>query len=374
VIPEDHLFMAQALRLARLGLYTTHPNPRVGCVLVKEGRVIGEGWHRRAGEPHAERNALAQAGAEARGSTAYVTLEPCSHHGRTPPCSDGLIEAGVSRVVAAMADPNPLVAGQGFARLRAAGIAVESGLLEAEAEALNPGFLKRMRLGIPFVRCKLAMSLDGRTALESGESKWITEPAARRDVQRWRAQSSAIVTGIGTVLADDPSLDVRMSGEELGLPADLEAPRPLRVVLDSTLRMPLGARMLGLPGQTLVIGTQAADSAAESLLWGAGAQVARVASRHGQVDLTEAIRLLAQWGVNEVLLECGQTLAGAALEAGLVDELLLYVAPHLLGHAGRALVRLPSVRRMDDRVDLKIKDLRLVGRDIRILAEPEPVV
>ena len=321
---DDHRYMARAIRLAERGLYTTHPNPRVGCVLVNDGEIVGEGWHERAGGPHAERNALAAAGERARGAVAYVSLEPCCHHGRTPPCTEGLIEAGVSRVVAAMGDPNPLVAGKGLALLEQAGIEVECGLLEPQARALNPGFVKRMERGLPHVRCKLAMSLDGRTAMASGESKWITSEAARADVQRLRARSEAIVTGIGTVLADDPSLNVRMGAGELP-GVEGEPIQPVRVVLDSRLRMPEQARMLGLPGQTLVLCIDQDPSHAVRLE-GAGAVVYEVPESDDRVDLESALRYLARQEINEVLLETGPTLAGSALQAGLVDELVIYMA------------------------------------------------
>jgi len=366
---SDHAHMARALRLARLGLYSTDPNPRVGCVLVRHGQVVGEGWHRRAGEPHAERHALAAAGDGARGATAYVTLEPCVHQGRTPPCVDALIEAGVARVVAAMIDPNPLVGGQGLHRLREAGMAVEVGLLETEARALNPGFIKRMRQGLPWVRCKLAMSLDGRTAMASGESQWITGPDARRDVQRLRARSSAILTGVQTVLADDPSLNVRLEGAELlGVEQGQTVRQPVRVVLDSALRMPAGARLLALPGQSLVLcaGDRREHAAA---LEAAGARVTGLAAdASGRVDMRSALEFLAGEDINEVLIEAGPTLAGSAVAAGLVDELIIYVAPHLMGDGARGLFSLPAVARMSERLPLEIRDLRFVGRDIRITA------
>jgi diaminohydroxyphosphoribosylaminopyrimidine deaminase/5-amino-6-(5-phosphoribosylamino)uracil reductase len=371
VSPEDNAFMARAIRLARKGLYTTHPNPRVGCVLVKGGEIVGEGFHRQAGEPHAERNALAAAGERARGATAYVTLEPCCHHGRTPPCTEGLIKAGVSRVVAAMQDPFPRVSGNGLEQLRQAGIQVECGLLEAEAKTLNPGFIKRMREGLPYVRCKLAMSVDGRTAMASGESKWITGDAARRDVQRLRARSSAIVTGIGTVLADDPSMNVRLGQEELpGMPADLQVHQPLRVVLDSALRMPPDAHMLGLPGLTAVICAHHRDADARSALEVRGAQVIRRAADGEQLNLPMVFQFLAEQEINEVLLETGPELAGAVLRAGLVDELVIYMAPHLMGNSARSLLCLPGLERMSDRIGLEITDLRMVGKDIRITAKP----
>ncbi|MCU7935724.1 MAG: bifunctional diaminohydroxyphosphoribosylaminopyrimidine deaminase/5-amino-6-(5-phosphoribosylamino)uracil reductase RibD [Candidatus Thiodiazotropha sp. (ex Dulcina madagascariensis)] len=361
--------MARAINLARQGLYTTHPNPRVGCLLVREGKVVGEGYHRRTGEPHAERNALAVAGEAARGATAYVTLEPCCHHGRTPPCTEGLIEAGVKRVVTAMRDPNPKVAGQGLEQLRHAGIDVAEGVMQPQAEALNPGYIKRMSRGLPYLRCKMAMSLDGRTAMASGESQWITSPAARADVQRLRARSAAILTGIGTLLADDPSMNVRLSAAELGIDADLPAPHPVRVVLDPNLDTPSDAKMLGLPGPTLIVCSdeQPMHGAA---LEAAGAQVAMLPGDRRRLDLPEVLGFLAAQEINEVLLESGATLAGAMLEQGLVDELIIYLAPHLMGQDARGLFHLPGIQRMSERVELGITDLRQVGPDIRITAVP----
>lgn len=367
---DDPRYMARAIELARRGLYTTHPNPRVGCVLVRDGAVVGEGWHQRAGEPHAERLALADAGGNARGATAYVSLEPCSHHGRTPPCADGLIEAGVARVVAAMEDPNPLVAGQGMARLAAAGMETTIGVLEAEAAALNPGFIKRMTSGRPYVRCKLAMSLDGRTAMANGDSKWITGEDARRDVQRLRARSEAIVTGIGTVLADDPSMNVRLAAADLpGMAPDDSIHQPLRVVLDSRLRMPPTARMLSLPGRTLVL-TVAEDLDHGVALAEAGAEVLSLPGGVDALDLGAVLDELGRREINEVLIEAGPTLAGAALAAGVVDELVVYMAPHLMGDTGRGLFHLPGLEHMADRVPLTITDIRAVGGDWRITARP----
>ena len=354
---DDHRFMARALQLAERGLYTTDPNPRVGCVLVKEGAVVGEGWHERAGEAHTEINALSQAGEQARGATAYVTLEPCCHHGRTPPCTEALLAAGVTRVVAAMVDPNPRVAGQGLAQLEAAGIAVASSLLAAQAEALNPGFVMRMRHGRPFVRAKLAMSLDGRTAMASGESKWITGEAARADVQRLRARSAAIITGIGTVLADDPSLTVRLDGQIVR--------QPLRVVLDPHLSLPPTARLLSLPGRTLVC-TTVNDAAQREQLERAGAEVVRVRSQGDMLDLPDVMEMLAREQINEALLETGATLSGAMLRAGLIDELVIYMAPHLMGDAARGLFHLPGLMAMQDRMALEITDIRAVGKDWKI--------
>lgn len=368
---SDAHWMARALHLAERGLYTTDPNPRVGCVLVASGQVVGEGWHRRAGEPHAERLALTVAGERARGATAYVTLEPCSHHGRTPPCADALIEAGVARVVAAMSDPNPLVGGRGLGMLRAAGIATTVDVLADAAERLNPGFLKRMREGVPFVRCKLAASLDGRTAMASGESRWITGEAARRDVHRLRARSSAIVTGIETVLADDPSMNVRLPPGELPGFAGAEPLRqPLRVVLDTRLRMPLRARMLELPGGTLVVCGEGAPADSEAELRDAGADVLRLPQLGGRLDLGALLRALAQRAVNEVLIESGPTLAGSVLQAGLVDELVIYQAPHLMGHAARGLVKLHGVDEMSQRLAMQLRDARRVGEDLRLVLAP----
>jgi diaminohydroxyphosphoribosylaminopyrimidine deaminase/5-amino-6-(5-phosphoribosylamino)uracil reductase len=360
--------MARALRLAERGLYTTEPNPRVGCVLVKGGAVVGEGFHLRAGEPHAERLALAAAGEAARGATAYVTLEPCCHHGRTPPCTDVLIAAGVAAVVSATQDPNPKVAGQGHALLHAAGIAVRSGLMEDEARAINPGFISRMERGRPHVRCKLAASLDGRTAMGSGESRWISSEAARRDVQRLRARSSAIVTGVETVLTDDPSLNVRLDPGDLpGVEHAADVRQPLRVVLDSRLRCPPEARLLTLPGRTAVL---CVDGPAErrAALEAAGAMVDVLPAEEGRVSIAAALAWLAAREANEVLLETGATLAGAALRGGLVDELILYLAPHLMGDGARGLFRLPGLARMAERIALEIADVRHVGQDLRITA------
>lgn len=353
---DDYAYMNRALRLAERGLYTTDPNPRVGCVIVRDGRIVGEGWHRRAGGPHAEIHALRAAGERARGATVYVTLEPCCHRGRTPPCSDALIEAGVARVVAAMPDPNPHVAGQGLQQLRSGGIEVQTGLLGELARELNPGFIKRMRTGRPYVRNKLAMSLDGRTAMASGESKWITSEAARQDVHRLRARSSAVVTGVGTVLADDPSLTVRLDGFER---------QPMRVVVDTHLSMPDTARMLTLPGRTLVM-TCSDDSGAKERLERAGAEVIVLPWCGNAVDMAVVLDTLGQMEVNEVLVETGATLGGAMLQAGLIDEMVLYLAPILLGHEARPLFRLPGLESMEQRIELEPIDQRMVGRDWKL--------
>lgn len=365
----DREWMSRALTLATRGLYTTEPNPRVGCVLVKGEQVVGEGWHVQAGEGHAEVNALAQAGEQARGATAYVTLEPCSHVGKTPPCADALIAAGVSRVVAAMQDPNPLVAGNGLQRLRDAGIEVTCGLLEEQARELNPGFIKRMQLGLPWVRVKLAMSLDGRTAMASGESKWITGPAARADVQRLRARSGAVISGADSVLLDDSALTVRAS--ELGL-SDEEASaavqrQPLRVLIDSLRRVPLEQRFFRESGPTLVISTSA-EQAADSYQ-SIGSELLALPGDDGKVDLPTVLRTLAERGCNEVLVEAGAALSGAFWRAGLVDELIVYMAPRLLGSQARPLMQLPF-ESMSEAMDVAVSDMRAIGQDWRITARP----
>lgn len=361
----DSAYMARALQLARRGLYTTHPNPRVGCVIVRDGEIVGEGWHERTGEPHAEVHALRAAGERARGATAYVTLEPCSHHGRTPPCSDALLDAGVARAVAAMRDPNPRVAGQGLARLAAAGVETASGLMEAEARALNQGFISRMERGRPWVRIKSAMSLDGRTAMASGESQWITGAEARADVQRWRARADAVLTGSATVLADDPSLNVRLDAAELGIDGDMR--QPLRAVLDTRLRTPPEARLFGLPGKVLLFaGPDGASRRAA--LEARGAEVCEMGADERGLDLEAVLHELAAREINEVHVEAGARLSGALIAAGLADELLLYVAPSLLGDGGRGLFALPSLERLSERVELEVREMRQVGRDWRVLA------
>jgi diaminohydroxyphosphoribosylaminopyrimidine deaminase/5-amino-6-(5-phosphoribosylamino)uracil reductase len=356
---RDYVFMARALQLAERGLYTTTPNPRVGCVIVKDGKIVGEGWHIRTGEPHAEIHALMEAGEKAKGATVYVTLEPCSHHGRTPPCADALTEAGVSRVVAAMADPNPQVSGNGLARLAASGIQTDSGLLETEAKKLNEGFIKRMVYGHPFVRIKTASSLDGKTALSKGESKWITGEAARRDVHRLRARSCAIITGVGTVIADDPQLNVR----------GVETTRqPLKVIVDSQLRTPPIAKIL-TEGKTLIACAQP-DSKTISALEATGAQILCLPQSNGKVDLNALLSRLAQQGINEVMTEAGNNLNGALLAAGLVDEWVQYVAPVLLGDSARGLFKLPEPTTMEQRLNWQLMDSRQVGNDLRLTWRP----
>ena len=359
-VTTDAEYMSRALVLARRGLYTTDPNPRVGCVLVNDGEIVGEGWHERAGQPHAEINALKKAGKRARGATAYVTLEPCCHEGHTPPCTNALIKAGVSRVVAAMEDPNPLVSGKGLKALAEAGIKVESGLLQSEAERLNPGFISRMKHRRPFVRIKLAISLDGKTAMASGESKWISGEAARADVQRLRARSSAILTGSGTVLADDPSLNVR----------DLQIGRqPMRVIVDANLSTPETARMFQLEGTTLVA-TASDDADQADVLVKAGAEVICLPAGPDKIDMTALMHHLAGQGVNELLVEAGATLCGSLLDAQLVDELVVYIAPYIMGHNARGMFHLPALESMTDRVSLTITDIRAVGDDWRITSTP----
>jgi diaminohydroxyphosphoribosylaminopyrimidine deaminase/5-amino-6-(5-phosphoribosylamino)uracil reductase len=353
----DHAAMARALQLAARGLNTTSPNPRVGCVLMRDDRIIGEGWHARAGEPHAEIHALRQAGEAALGATAYVTLEPCSHFGRTPPCADALIEAGVARVVIAMEDPNPLVAGRGLARLRAAGIITEHGLLAAEAEEINIGFVSRMSRGRPWVRLKAAVTLDGKTALNNGVSQWITGPAARADGHRWRARACAVLTGIGTVRADDPQLTVR----------DLPCSRqPLRVLVDATLAVSPEARIL--QGEPILVATANADPARTHALRECGHEVLVLPNPAAKVDLPRLMSELGTRGLNEVHVEAGFKLNGSLMREGCVDELLLYLAPMLAGDAAQGLFNLPELASLHDAMRLDIRDLRTIGPDLRLIA------
>jgi len=357
----DEAAMRRALELAARGLYSTWPNPRVGAVLALEHDIVGEGWHERPGQAHAEPNAIRVAGERARGATAYVTLEPCSHHGRTPPCVDALLAAGVRRVVYAIDDPDPRVKGSGARRLREAGVTVESGLLEREAEALNAGFLMRMRKGRPFVRLKSAASLDGRTALANGASKWITSEEARADVQHWRAQSGAVLTSAATVLADDPRLDVR-----------IEAPQqPLRVVLDRRRRVRKGARILRPPGEAMIFaaltGRKTADPAGERL---AAARIERVRTARGQLDLGRVLKRLGELQINDVLVEAGPRLAAALLAAGLVDEWLLYLAPKLLGPQAKPLASVARLTKMSAAPHFELLESSTIGPDVRLRLRP----
>jgi len=352
----DHEFMGQALQFAARGLWTTTPNPRVGCVVVKDGAVVGDGWHEKAGLPHAEVLALKAAGERARGATLYLNLEPCSHQGRTPPCVDGIIAAGVKRVVAAIGDPNPKVAGAGFAKLRAAGIGVEQGLKEDEARELNIGFLARMSRGRPWVRMKIAASLDGRTALANGRSQWITGEAARADGHRWRARACAVLTGFGTVRDDDPQLNVR----------GVDTPRqPLKIVVDSKFETSPSARLLK-EGKTLVVG--AVDDARIAALKSAGAEVAVIPNEAGKVELFKLMEELARRELNEIHVEAGTKLNGSLLQAGVVDELLVYLAPSLIGDSGRGMFHLPELTELSRTTALKIREVERVGEDLRILA------
>jgi diaminohydroxyphosphoribosylaminopyrimidine deaminase/5-amino-6-(5-phosphoribosylamino)uracil reductase len=365
---EDRAWMSRALELARRGLFSTPPNPAVGCMLVRNGELVGQGWHARAGEPHAEILALGAAGERARGADVYVTLEPCSHHGRTGPCADALIEARVHRVVAAMTDPNPRVGGGGFARLESVGIRTIAGVLEAEARELNRGFVTRMTRGRPWVTVKMASSLDGRSALAGGASQWLTGEEARADVQRLRARASAIVTGIGTALADDPQLTVRDPQLEL------RGRRPLRVVLDADLRLHADSQLASPSAPTLVITSpQAGAGDKAAALRAAAIDVETAACAQGRLDLQAVLARLAALECNEVLVESGPTLAGAFVAAALVDEIVLYVAPTLLGHAARATFELAPLQSLAMKPEFDWLDVSPVGRDLRLTLRPRPV-
>ena len=366
---SDYQHMSRALQIARRGLYSTDPNPRVGCVLVKDNTVLAEGWHQKAGQPHAEIEALKNASennasVNVTGATCYVSLEPCVHHGRTSPCTESLIDSGIKRVVAAMLDPNPLVSGKGLQQLNDAGIETASGLMETQARELNPGFEMRMKEGRPFVRCKLAMSLDGRTALANGESKWISSAESRMDVQKLRARSSAIMTGVGTIIADDPSMNVRLSEEK-----NIKHQRqPLRVILDSELDISLDAKILSLPGDVMIFHASE-NSDKKQKLANIGAELKSVEEKRGSAFLEYVLAYLArEKEINEVLLEAGSTLSGEMLQAGLIDELIVYLAPTLLGPDAKSLFQLPMIKNMKDRISLKFSDIRTIGQDIRIKA------
>jgi diaminohydroxyphosphoribosylaminopyrimidine deaminase/5-amino-6-(5-phosphoribosylamino)uracil reductase len=360
---QDQAFMAQAIRLADRGRFSTSPNPRVGCLLVRQEHVVGQGWHTKAGEPHAEIVALMDAGERASGSTCYVSLEPCCHHGRTPPCTQALIQSGVARLIAAMEDPNPKVAGAGLRELKSAGIRAYSGLLGAQAAALNAGFVTRMRSGRPYIRIKLGASLDGRTAMASGQSQWITSKLARADVQKLRAQSCAILTGVNTVLSDDPLLTVRDERFDTG------GRQPLRVVVDTAVRMPVAARMLRAPGDTLIL-TASTDTKRIRELEVAGAELMDPGERDGQVAVRGILTALARLEINELLVEAGPNLSGSLIKEGFFDELILYVAPKLLGERARGLVELAGVAELAQAPLLSYKDVRRVGSDLRITLIP----
>jgi diaminohydroxyphosphoribosylaminopyrimidine deaminase/5-amino-6-(5-phosphoribosylamino)uracil reductase len=353
----DRAFMGQALDLARRGLYTTTPNPRVGAVVVKDSTIVGTGWHEKAGLPHAEAIALREAGERARGATLYVNLEPCSHYGRTPPCADALIAAGIGRVVAAMQDPNPEVAGAGFAKLRTAGVAAESGVMEDEARELNIGFVSRMTRGRPWVRMKIAASLDGRTALANGKSQWITGEAARRDGHHWRARACAVLTGAGTVNEDDPQLNVR----------DVQTPRqPLKVLIDSRLEVRPEARLFE-SGRTLVIAAREDKAKAEALRK-RGAEVVFIPNPQGKTELMSVMRELGKRGVNELHVEAGTRLNGSLLREACVDELLAYLAPSVIGDSGRGMFALSELTELAQQARLSFRELTRIGEDLRIIA------
>lgn len=367
---SDFQHMSRAIQLARRGLYSTDPNPRVGCVIVKDDVVLSEGWHQKAGQGHAEIEALNNAKQKKTtdnisGATCYVTLEPCAHHGRTPPCTKSLIDAGIKKVIAASIDPNPRVAGKGLQQLKEAGIESVSGLMEAQAVELNPGFEMRMKQGRPFVRCKLAMSLDGKTALHNGESKWISSPESRMDVQKLRARSSAIMTGIGTVIADDPSMNVRLSESSEWA---RHGRQPLRVILDSDLEISSEAKILNISGDVIIF-HQSDNKDRVEKLENKGAELVTVEEARGSAFLKQVLNYLAtEKEINEILLETGSTLAGEMLQAGFIDELIIYIAPALLGQDAKSLFQLPMVEDMTDRISLDISDVRSIGKDIRIKA------
>lgn len=363
----DYMYMTQALRLAEQGIYTSHPNPRVGCVIVQAGKVVGQGAHLKAGEAHAEVHALQAAGALATDATVYVTLEPCSHHGQTPPCCEALVKAGVKQVIVAMQDPNPLVAGNGIAHLKAHGIIVQVGLMQAEAEALNRGFIKRMVRNMPFVRCKVAASLDGKTALSNGKSYWITGEPARLDVQHWRAQSDAVITGIGTVLTDNPLMTARNHEG---------AKQPFRVIVDSQLSVSIDAKIINehdLNSHPLCIAYATDMRGHSKALLDKGVELLHLpqqASANTRVDLKALLHKLADKGCNEVLIEAGHGLNGAFMQANLIDECLFYYAPKLMGGDAMSMFSIKPLTQMSQAIEFDILDVRKIGKDIRIIAQP----
>ncbi len=371
----ERFAMQRALELAALGATTTQPNPRVGCVIARDDTILGEGWHQRSGEPHAEVFALRAAGEATRGATVFVTLEPCNHQGRTPPCTEALIAAGISKVIFACGDPNPRVDGSGASRLRAAGIEVEVGLLSDQGEELNLGFFKRMRTGRPWMRLKLAASLDGRTALANGESRWITSQEAREDVHRFRAESAAILSTSATVIADDPELTARLA---IAANDDSKIRHPLRVILDRHLRIPDAARVFATQGEIVRLTAASALSsaaAAASMCTRADANESRriemiASTPDGRLSLEAALAWMGGAGLNEVWTEAGPTLAGGLMASHLVDEMVLYLAPRLLGPDARPLAHLTGPLRLADSPEWRIHDLRQIGPDIRIMLRP----
>jgi diaminohydroxyphosphoribosylaminopyrimidine deaminase/5-amino-6-(5-phosphoribosylamino)uracil reductase len=356
----DQLYMARALRLAERGRYSTQPNPRVGCVIVKNGEIVGEGFHQTAGEAHAEIIALTQAGPLARGAEVFITLEPCSHHGRTPPCAEALIKARPSRVIIAMKDPNPLVSGQGIEKLQAQGINVRCGVCDAEARQLNRGFIQRMQTGRPFVTLKLATSLDGRVAMQNGESAWITSPAARRDVHRLRLENCAIVTGINTVLTDNPRMTVRLSSDDIPQVYFLGKRHPACVVLDSENRLGRDAAIWQSPGETWQLVSQQANHNAPD-----GNVIAMPVTDEG-LDLNAVLHYLGAQQMNNVLVEAGGTLAAAFIKAGLIDELVVYQSPDIMGASAQAMINLPEILKMSEKIEFEYQDLRKIGRDLKL--------
>lgn len=357
---QEIVWMSEALKLAALGRFTSDPNPNVGCIIVKDDQIVGRGWHRKAGEPHAEVYALKEAGDSAHGATVYVTLEPCNHHGKTPPCTQALIDAKIMRVVICCQDPNPKVSGKGIKLLQQAGIETTLGLLEPQSQALNRGFFKRMTTGSPWVSAKTAASIDGRTALASGQSQWITDAAARNDVQQWRAQASAILTGSGTVLADNPALNVRLDNVER---------QPLRVLLDTNLSVSCDARFFDSSDQTLVY-TQSDDAGLHQRFSDSGIEVVRFNSGKSTIDLNAVLQDLGEREINEVWVEAGATLSGSFLDHKLVDELIIYLAPSLLGASSRGMFQLTNLESLGDAMSLKWKDIRQLGDDLRVIATP----
>lgn len=365
---DDEYYMSMALRLAERGRYSTQPNPRVGCVIVAGDKIVGQGFHQRAGEAHAEINALAQAGEEATGATAYVTLEPCSHHGRTPPCAEALIRARVARVVVAMTDPNPLVAGKGITLLEQAGVMIRSGVCQQDAQQLNQGFVKRMRTGRPYVRLKIAASLDGKIAMSSGESVWITSSVARTDVHRLRLDSCAVLTGINTVLIDDPQFTVRLGPDDIAPRYTRTERSPVRVVLDSRQRLGTQAKILEQPGETWQLIGEDIEPRAMS---GVGvSRLVPLATRDDGLDLHAVLAYLGAQQLNNVLVEAGAKLAAAFIKAGLVDELIVYQSPDIMGSSAYSMFNLPEILKMSEKIQFEYRDLRKIGRDLKLVLLP----